>query len=158
MTQKINQDFFARSAVIVARELLGKRIIRELSPSKKVIGRIYEVAAYQGETDSTSDVIDYVPGTIGISRKFGKFLIDVSAGSGNQRACITLVSALFDDGLAQGPGNLSKMLQIDESFNGLPIVNNSLYLESDSFQVPEIRTRKKSNASENCKGFFYIRA
>jgi DNA-3-methyladenine glycosylase len=52
---RLGRDFFDRSTLIVARELLGQRLIRvldgESSPGLTLSGRIVEVEAYVGEAD-----------------------------------------------------------------------------------------------------------
>ena len=47
---RLRRDFFARDALIVARELLGQRLVRVLD-GQRLSGRIVEVEAYIGEDD-----------------------------------------------------------------------------------------------------------
>lgn len=46
-------DFYARPSVLVAPDLLGRLLIREIG-SQRLIGRIVEVEAYLGEDDAAS--------------------------------------------------------------------------------------------------------
>ena len=48
---KLNRDFYNRDAQIVAKELLGKLLVRE-TPYGVVKGRIVEVEVYKGTKDS----------------------------------------------------------------------------------------------------------
>jgi len=47
---RLGRDFFARPALIVARELLGTRLVR-LEHGQRLAGLIVETEAYSGETD-----------------------------------------------------------------------------------------------------------
>lgn len=46
---RLTRSFFARSALEVAPELLGCRLIRELEDGTRLVGRIVEVEAYLGD-------------------------------------------------------------------------------------------------------------
>jgi DNA-3-methyladenine glycosylase len=50
---RLSRDFFARDTLIVARSLLGRRLVRLLD-EKRLSGRIVEVEAYIGEHDEAS--------------------------------------------------------------------------------------------------------
>src|SRR6056297_1398351 len=53
MDKKISRGFFERPADVVARELLGKVLVRKIK-GKKYIGKIVETEAYFSEKDSAS--------------------------------------------------------------------------------------------------------
>src|SRR5688572_27670046 len=48
--QKLNYEFYNRDTILVAKELLGKNLIRVVN-GKTLIGRIVEVEAYLGSHD-----------------------------------------------------------------------------------------------------------
>ncbi len=50
---RVSRDFFARDTLTVARELLGRRLVRVLD-GERLAGRIVEVEAYVGEEDQAS--------------------------------------------------------------------------------------------------------
>jgi DNA-3-methyladenine glycosylase len=54
MTHRLNRDFFARDTLTVARELLGRRLVRTLNSGQRLSGCIVEVEAYVGEDDQAS--------------------------------------------------------------------------------------------------------
>ncbi|MGH8162687.1 MAG: DNA-3-methyladenine glycosylase, partial [Gammaproteobacteria bacterium] len=47
------REFYARSPLVVARNLLGKKLVREYE-GERLVGIISEVEAYLGERDSAS--------------------------------------------------------------------------------------------------------
>jgi len=49
----LKRNFYARNSVEVAKELLGKLLVREL-PEGRLIGKIVEVEAYRGSDDPAS--------------------------------------------------------------------------------------------------------
>jgi len=49
----LKRNFYARNSVKVAKELLGKLLVREL-PEGRLIGKIVEVEAYRGSDDPAS--------------------------------------------------------------------------------------------------------
>lgn len=50
MTSRLTESFYARDTVKVARELVGKRLVR-LEGNQRISGIILETEAYQGEED-----------------------------------------------------------------------------------------------------------
>ncbi len=157
----LDKSFFARDPEIVAKELLGTYIIRVVRADRILRGRICEVAAYEGRAKKTHDVVDYPAGTLGVSTKYGKHLIDIATGKRDDSSCVTLIGALFecDSELIQGPGNLSKVLEVDRQYDGSPINGQDLWIEKDPHYKPtevEVKKRDKSGLPENCRGYFYI--
>ncbi len=53
MAELIQRSFYARSAVVVARDLLGHWLVREIA-GVRLVGRIVETEAYLGEEDAAS--------------------------------------------------------------------------------------------------------
>lgn len=52
--KRIRRSFYARPALEVAPELLGKLLVRRTKDGKKKVGRIVEVEAYMGVGDGAS--------------------------------------------------------------------------------------------------------
>ena len=50
MTSRLTESFFARDTVQVARDLVGKRLVR-LEGNQRISGIILETEAYRGEED-----------------------------------------------------------------------------------------------------------
>ncbi|WP_407568818.1 DNA-3-methyladenine glycosylase [Deinococcus altitudinis] len=55
-------DFFARDPVLVARELIGTRLVRTLEDGRVLAGRVVETEAYDCPRDPSCHVIRRLPG------------------------------------------------------------------------------------------------
>lgn len=156
----VSRDFFKQEPISVARQLLGRQIVRNFN-SCEIRGRILEVSAWQGTYGEhvKPKFDDFLPGYLSVSMKYGKNLMDITVGNG--KSCITLIDGEFEfDGELYrpgGPGNLSRALNVDSSFDGLDLTTSPvLYLEGSPVNPEEIRMRQKKNVPPNCQGYFYI--
>ncbi len=161
---RIENSFFARHADVVAKDLLGRVLVRERENAATLYAVLREIAAYEGNQENTSSYegIRYAPGTIFISKKFGQQILHISTYKFSYPSCINLVSGEIYDGrgfreFTQGPGNLARMLEIDkESFQGLPINLSPLWFAGIPVNQDRILKRDKK-IPENCLGYFYFR-
>ena len=158
----ISREFFKRDSKLVAVDLLGK-ILTVRQPSALYHARIIEVAAYEGKTKSSADTVVYNPGTVGVSKKFGKNLLDISTGKRNDPSCVTLLAGVVVNGEAkyvEGPGNLCDALGIDLRYDGVFIdCSPDFWIGGESADIDKVSTRTvtSSRVPENCKGYFYFR-
>ena len=155
-----DKEFFNRGPVTVAKDLIGKEIVRYFNGTE-VRGRILGVSAWQGTVSDNQKFADYEPGTMSVSNRRGHYLLDITVGArGN--ACVTITDAefYFDDTKVKlnGPGKICKALQIDPSLDGEVMTKNK-YLAIEGASVPDskIYIRPKKKVPENCKGFFYTK-
>lgn len=56
--ERLEREFFERNPKIVAKELLGKYLVREID-NRKIIGKVTEVEAYLGPEDKASHSYNY---------------------------------------------------------------------------------------------------
>lgn len=127
-------SFYRRDAQEVARDLLGKLLVRHGDDVMKV-GRIVETEAYVGEHDRASharfgrtgrtEVMYGAPGRSYVYLIYGMYdmLNVVCAEEGNPQA--VLVRALDPvSGIStrvDGPGKLTRAMEIDRTLNALPL-------------------------------------
>lgn len=158
---KLKESFFARDTVTVARELLGKRLVRSLG-GRRLSGLICETEAYVGEEDTAchasrgctprTRVMYGPPGHYYVYLIYGMYhmLNIVTAEEGEPEA--VLIRALVpEEGvefmqenrggaplrqLANGPGKLCQALAIDRSLNGVSVENDRLWVE-EGVEVPD---------------------
>ncbi len=158
---KLQRDFYERNALIVARELLGKYMVRETSEGT-TIGKIVETEAYMGTIDaaahsykgkSSRNEVMFGPGGYAyvylIYGMYNCFNI-VSNTEGTPEA--VLIRALEPsegiglmkmrrkteklNNLCSGPGKLCLAMDITRNENGMDLCEDKLYL-LDNEGVPD---------------------
>ncbi len=161
-------EFFDRDPRRVARDLLGKLVVRRLG-RKTLAARVVETEAYLGKDDPAAhsssgrtprnEVIFGPPGYAYVYFIYGNHyclnvscLPDGEAGGVLFRAVepVAGIAAMAqardllpgDIGLTNGPGKLTEALSITRADNGVNLTDpsESLYLAEDDSPRPKIRT------------------
>lgn len=150
----VPHSFFARSAVEVAPDLIGKILIRRLG-DEEIVCRIVETEAYTQEDPAChafkgkthrNEVMFGEPGLIYVYFIYGMYhclnFVTNKSGCGDA----VLIRGLevlsckekdkIDKKVAAGPGKLCRFLSIDRTLNGKFLdVEGGLWLMSDNFSV-----------------------
>lgn len=147
MNKILTEDFFHRDALEVAPELVGTIIARKLDDGVIIRERISEAEIYRGEEDKgchaskgrtkRTELLYGESGVIYVYLCYGvHWLMNVITGEKDQPQGV-----LFRCGeIHNGPGKLTKYLQIDGSFNGESFCGNSrIWIEDDGFR-PKLKT------------------
>lgn len=161
-------EFYARSAVEVARELLGKTVTREGPDGPdRVVGRIVETEAYTGADDPAShaaarigrternDPLFGPPGTAYIHLNYGIHWCLNAVTGGEGVASGVLIRALEPlegletmrrrrqgrDELTSGPGRLTQALAIGPELQRHPLDRLPLVISAGE-PVPETHVRR----------------
>jgi DNA-3-methyladenine glycosylase len=140
----LDAGFFNRDTVSVAREVLGKILVREVG-GKVLWGRLVEVEAYLGPDDLAAhssggrrsprnEVMYGLPGHAYVYFTYGMhFCLNfVTREAGVPQA--VLVRALEPGpGVDRcgGPGLVTRALKIDRTVNGLPLAPPDIYVVDD---------------------------
>ena len=135
----MDNEFFNRDAEIVARELLGKILVRNINGKEKK-AKIVETEAYYDEKDPASrackngdlkETMKMGAGTILIYGVHNNWLINFVTGKEGEAAAVLIraVEPLNFDGKGNGPGLLTKSLGIDKSLHKKHIFDNKGYLD-----------------------------
>ena len=126
MRKRLDRSFYTRSTLKVAKELLGKYIIRKIG-RKKLKSKIIEVEAYIGPQDKASHAYkgkttsrnraEYlIGGHIYIYLVYGMYWqLNISTSQAGKPECV-LIRGLDLGKLADGPGKLCRYLKLDKSF------------------------------------------
>jgi len=159
----LDVSFFSRPTVDVARELLGQILVRE-GPQGRLAGRIVETEAYTGADDPASHafhgptarsrVMFGVAGRAYVYLCYGfHFLLNVVSESEGQpgavllraiEPCLGLETMLTNRnwpgraGLCDGPGKLTRALEVDLALNGWDMTRpGSLYVSPGGIREGE---------------------
>lgn len=140
----ILQNFFARDTLKVCSELLGKEIVRRISdgkPDQRFL--ITEVEAYDGPEDQASHarfgptprarIMFGQAGVIYIYKVYGiHLMLNIITREEGYPSAI-LIRGTRE---VQGPGRLTKALQLDMSLNGkLARIENGLWFENSAISI-----------------------
>lgn len=131
---EFNREFFARDAEVVARELLGKVLVRNLD-EELLKTKIVETEAYYGEEDPASracqngdlrETMKMDAGTILIYGVHNSWLMNFVTGSEGEASAVLIraLEPLNFKGKCSGPGLLTRALQIDKRFHKQSIFDN----------------------------------
>ncbi|HSB95738.1 MAG TPA: DNA-3-methyladenine glycosylase [Spongiibacteraceae bacterium] len=136
--QKLPKDFYARDPVLVARELLGKFLVRNHGGIER-IGRIVEVEAYLGPHDLAAHsskgltqrtrALFGPPGHAYIYLIYGMYhCLNAVTGNGSGILLRALEPIKNIDAKTQGPGLLCRALEIDKNLYGHDLASTDLYI------------------------------
>ena len=150
--KKLPPEFFLSDCLTLAPNLIGKLLCRKLPDGQVLKLRIDETEAYNGIQDSAchaskgktprTQVMWNKGGSIYVYLIYGMYwLLNIVSNTENNPEAV-LIRSCKD---FNGPGKLTKYLQIDKSFYGLDIADNDLiWLEDDGY-IPKIITGKRVN-------------
>jgi DNA-3-methyladenine glycosylase len=155
--------FYARDTIVVARELLGKLLVRRESGGKVTSGVIVETEAYPGGTDLASHsaagitdrtrVIFGPPGHAYVYLSYGMHeCLNIVAEAAGKPGCV-LIRALepvagldimrkrrqrarSDRELANGPGKLAMALGVTRADYGADMTRGALTVHTQGDEVP----------------------
>jgi len=139
--QPLPRSFYNRDTTLVARELLGKHLVR-LTPEGHRIGRIVEVEAYLGPHDLAAHsakgltertrIMFGPPGHAYVYLIYGMHhcLNVVTEPAGNASAVLlrALEPVAGLAGRTSGPGLLCRAMGIDRRWNGHDLASPELYI------------------------------
>jgi len=142
---RLERDFFARPAPLVARELLGARLVHLDGGVRRVV-RIVEAEGYHGRLDRASHafrgptpraaIMFGPPGVAYVYLIYGQyFCLNVVTGAPGEPSAVLLRAAEPLQGClgsTRGPGNLCRALAITrDRHNGLDLGGATLYFERE---------------------------
>ena len=148
-SKRLEYDFYHRECLEVARELVGKLLVRRTEKGLLRM-RISETEAYCGEDDTAchahkgrtkrTEVLYAKAGTVYVYLCYGiHWLLNIVTGEEESPQAV-LIRACIE---APGPGKLTKALQITGEFNRKHVCEDTdLWIEDDGFRC-EVETDKR---------------
>jgi len=180
MFKRLGRDFYERWAVNVAKDLLGKLLIRRID-GRVLVGRIVEVEAYRGSDDPASHAyrgkternkimfdrggLVYIYLAYGIHR-----LLNVTTEPPGKPAAVLIRALEPIDGievmmrfrgtsdlraLTSGPGKLTEALKIGLELNGLDLItSDKLFIADDGFKDFEMGSSPRIGVRDRRRRFY----
>jgi len=162
--KKLSREFYARSTLIVAKDLLGKYIVRKIG-KKKLAGKIIETEAYIGPQDRASHAFgnkitprnkaEYlIGGHIYIYLVYGMYWqMNITTSEEGRPECV-LIRAVPE---AKGPGKLCQYFKLDKSFYVEDLTKSKrIWLEEGS-RVPDSQIKKTARIGIDYAGPYWSR-
>jgi DNA-3-methyladenine glycosylase len=150
-TRRLTRKFFERATLKVARELLGKILVRRIG-KWKISVMITETEAYIGEKDLASharfgktkrNAVMYGPAGVWYPYFiYGMhWMLNVTTEGVDKPAAVLIRAGVMMDSNARikGPGTLTKTLRLDGSFYGKSATSGDLYIEDRGKHVKKIQ-------------------
>jgi DNA-3-methyladenine glycosylase len=161
---KLPRSFYERSTIVVARQLLGKYLVRT-HPKGNTVGRIVETEAYVGPQDLAchaskgrtvrTEVMFGPPGHAYVYFIYGFYnMLNLVTEAKDYPAAVLIRAVEPVDGielmrrrrkngllrnLASGPGKLCQAFGIDRSLNGADLCASELFVEDRGEATPKIQ-------------------
>jgi len=140
---RLDRSFYERDVLIVAPELIGKRMIRN-TPAGNPSYLITEVEAYRGTEDEASHarfgktsrnaVMFDTGGLLYVYLIYGMYwMLNIVTGKRGQAQAV-LIRGVSD---ISGPGRIARTLGIDRSFYGEDLVSSERIWIEDHSNIPE---------------------
>jgi len=135
---RLQESFYQRECLEVAKELVGKWLVRQLPSGEMRRLRITETEAYCGEEDTAchahrgrtnrTEVMYAKAGTIYVYLCYGiHWMLNLVTGEEGQPQAVLIRAS---DG-APGPGRLTKALAVTGELNRGSILGEELWIEDD---------------------------
>lgn len=162
ISKLLKPKFFDRNSVVVAEDLLGKYLVREIN-GKKITSKIVETEAYEGIKDKASHAYKGKtfrntpmfgkPGTIYVYFTYGiHWMLNISCGKVGHPAAV-LIRGI--EGCI-GPARLTKKLRIDKRLNKKLLGKKSdLWIEEADSISKKIKVLKTPRIGVNYAGFVW---
>jgi len=155
--RKINKEFFIRDTLVVAKELVGKIIIRKID-DQEIRGRILETEAYIGKEDQACHArmgktkrnapMFKDGGRTYVYLCYGLYnLLNIVTEQEGDPAAVLIrkiepLSGNDPELKSYGPGNLTKYLKIDRTYNDIEL-GNKLQIVDDGYKPGQIAEKER---------------
>jgi len=153
-TDKLPEEFFARSSKKVAKDLVGRVLVCNYEQFQNE-GVITEVGAYEGEAGKKQKGLSYAPGKIYIPAFYGKHTVAIATEKEGTPSVVTIRKVKVRNEEISGE-DLYKRFKIDKNLEGASINNHRLYITGGKVDDSNIELDTESKKSSNCTGYYIL--
>lgn len=161
----LGRTFFNRDTKIVARDLLGKFLVRETG-KKKIVLMITETEVYDGYQDRAShawkgktkrtEIMFGQPGIFYVYLCYGMyFMLNIVTREYGYPAAVLIRGAKLNSVSVKldGPGKITKFLKITKDFNNKKsAIATGLWIEDGGVKINSVNIKKTSRVGVNYAG------
>jgi 3-methyladenine DNA glycosylase Mpg len=146
--------FFGRRSEEVAKDLLGRFIVRNTNKGTTA-GRIVQTGAYEGGKEVPSRKgMKYAPGTVFLMPFRGHYFFNISTDREDFPSCVEIRAVAFHDRIVRGSGAVANYLGVRKGLDGV-LFGEELEISGEG--VEESRIKRIKAGSDNCKGYFSVK-
>ena len=153
-SDKLTEEFFARSSKKVAKDLIGRVLVCNYEQFQNE-GIITEVGAYEGEAGKKQKGLSYAPGKIYIPTFYGKHTVAIATEKEGTPSVVTIRKVKVRNEEISGE-DLYKRFRIDKNLEGASINNHRLYITGKNVDDSNIELDTESKKSSNCTGYYIL--
>jgi DNA-3-methyladenine glycosylase len=168
---RLGRNFFERPALQVARDLIGKYIVRDYR-GRQISSMITETEAYKGPVDRASRAFGgrrtrslealYKPGgSAYVYLVYGMhWLLNIKSAGPDKPEAVLIRGVLSETGpnqrIVDGPGRVTRFLKVDGSLNGDDITTSDrIWIEDRGVQIPCRRVKKGPRVGIDYAGTYW---
>jgi len=178
MKNRLKRKFFTRSTLEVAKDLLGKYLVRKIG-KRKLVGKIVETEAYIGPKDRAShsykgkiterNKAEYlIGGCVYIYLVYGMYWqLNITTSKEGKPECVLIRAIEPIKGLGKiikkseiptnGPGKLCKWLKLDKSFYGEDLTKSKRLWVEEGEKIKEDQIVRARRIGIDYAGFYWSR-
>ena len=178
MKNRLKRKFFTRSTLEVAKDLLGKYLVRRIG-KRKLVGKIVETEAYIGPKDRAShsykgkiterNKAEYlIGGCVYIYLVYGMYWqLNITTSEEGKPECVLIRAIEPIKGLnkikkkgeipTNGPGKLCKWLKLDKSFYGEDLTKSKRLWVEEGEKIKEDQIVRARRIGIDYAGFYWSR-
>lgn len=147
------ETFFGRKAEIVARELIGRLLMR-IGDKGTTTCEITETGAYEGGSETPSRAgMKYGPGRIFLMPYRGTYLFNIATGKEGEPSCVEIRELGFHNRRLKGSGLIASELDITTKLNGV-MLGKEVLIEVAPAMPSLIIIERTKGKTPNCVGYF----
>lgn len=144
--------FFSRNAEEVAKDLLGRLLVRT-SEKGTTAGMITETGAYEGGSETRQrQGMKYAAGEIFLMPFRGHYFFNIATGKKDYPSCVEIRELDFYDRKVQGSGAIVNALCISKNLDGKMLGEE---LQILGLSPEKIKIKRIKGKGDNCLGYFF---
>jgi len=147
------EQFFSRKAEVVARDLLGRALVRKTDKGITT-GRILETAAYEYGSETPSRTgMKYSPGKIFLMPYRSFRMLNIATDKEGKPSCVEIRTLGLHNKIIRGSARIANHLGIGKNLDGI-LLGDELEITGESVKRTEIKVYK--GGSDNCIGIYSL--
>ncbi len=149
------QKFFGRKSSQVAKDLLGRIILRDTEKGS-IAAKIIQTGAYEGGDPKPSrEGMKYAPGKIFLMPYRSTYLLNITTDKEGVPSCVEIREVEFNNKTLKGSGKIATALKISSNLEG-KLLGKEVQIIGEPINNSKI-SKLIDGCSDNCLGYYTYR-